>query len=277
MMATMQAKHAVRDAVRQLLVMVCLAGAITSCSTVAAPSGDVKKEVVRVLQENPDLVLEALAQNDSALLALIQGASVREQARAQRAQRLKEFNNPFKPALEPARPVRGPSSAPITIVEYVDFECPFCARAAKTVASILARYPGQVRFILKHLPLEFHAAAMPAALYFEAIARQDVEAAWKFHDRVFAEHARLREGELLLKEIVASLQLDWTRFEQDLVSETVKAQIEQDKQEAFVFGFTGTPIFLINGVSLRGAYPEQDFAEIIQMTLSDPGIQQRGN
>ena len=82
---------------------------------------------------------------------------------------------------------------------------------------------------------------------------------------MFAAPDRLKEGEAWLKEIASSLQIDQPRFKRDLTGGVVKGIIEKDKSEAFVFGFTGTPVFLINGVSLRGAYPAKDFDEIIQM------------
>ena len=243
----------------------------------SSPSHDLKTGVAQVLKDNPDLIVEALAHNEQALLLLIQQASARQQTREVREQRLAELKDPFAPDLSGARPIRGNAAGPITIVEYGDFECPYCAVAAKTVGQLMEKQKNQVRLILKHNPLDFHPTGKIAAFYFEAIAQQDAEKAWQFHDRVFAAPDRLKEGEAWLKEIAASLQLDLHRFEQDLTGDAVKGIIEKDKSEAFVFGFTGTPVFLINGVSLRGAYPEQDFAEIIQMTLNGPGVQREGN
>lgn len=235
------------------------------CALLSSPSHELKAGVAQVLRDNPDLIIEALAHNEQALLLLIQQASVRQQTRDVLEQRLAELKDPFNPDLSGARPIRGNAAGPITIVEYGDFECPYCATAAKTVEKVIEQHKNQVRFILKHNPLDFHPVGKIAAVYFEAIAQQDAKKAWQFHDRVFAGQERLKEGESWLRDIVATLQLDQQRLEQDLVGDLVKHIIEKDKVEAFVFGFNGTPVFVINGVSLRGAYPAKDFEEIIQM------------
>jgi protein-disulfide isomerase len=269
MITAMLATRAIQGAVLQLLAMGCFVGAISGCSMVVAPSGDVKKEVVRTLRENPDLVIEALSKNDSALLGLIQGASTREQARKVREQRLAELQNPFEPVIAPTRAVLGSHDALITIVEYVDFECPYSAKAAVIVRQVMDAHKGQVKLVLKHYPLEFHKAALPAARYFEAIAKQSTEQAWQFHDRIFAQQTQLKDGDTALRRIVESLPIDTQRLDQDIASDAVQTTIASDQGEAFAFGVSGTPTFLINGVALRGAYPVQDFDEIIRMILQD--------
>ena len=89
------------------------------------------------------------------------------------------------PVIEDSRVIVGAKNAPITIVEYSDFECPYCSRGFATVKQLLSEYKGQIRFVFKHLPLDFHPLAKPAALYYEAIALQSHEKAIKFHDKIF--------------------------------------------------------------------------------------------
>jgi hypothetical protein len=108
-----------------------------------------------------------------------------ERARVAEQQRiLAELENPFKPVLDDSRPMRGPLQAPVTIVEYSDFECPYCGAAYFTLKDILRNYEESVRFVYKHNPLSMHPMAEPAARYFEAIALQDHDQAWKFHDEL---------------------------------------------------------------------------------------------
>ncbi len=185
--------------------------------------------------------------------------------------RLAELANPFQPDVEPTRPVRGNHEAPITIIEYSDFYCPYCGPAYQTVKRLMQRYPDRLRLIYKHNPLDSHPMAQPAARYFEAIALQSHEQAWVFHDRVFEQQSRLQQGRPALQAIVAALHIDHPRLEQDLVREGIDWQIKKDRAEARKFGFDGTPAFVINGVSLRGAYPEEEFLEVFHL-VSPEGL-----
>ena len=179
-----------------------------------------------------------------------------------------EFKNPLKPELESGRASLGPADAKVTIVEYSDFECPYCTKGYKTIKEVLQAYPNQVRVIFKHLPLDFHPKALPAAKYFEAIAKQGAEKAYKFHDLVFESQDKLREkGEVFLKEAAKKAGADMKKVEKDIASPEVAAQVSKDTAEAQKFGMSGTPGFLINGVSLRGAYPFSEFKSIIDRHL----------
>ena len=92
----------------------------------------------------------------------------------------------LSPAIDASRIVRGNPKAPITIFEYTDFQCPYCRYGAKTIDEVMARYEGQVRLIVKHLPLPLlHPMAMACAQYFEAISLQSADKAWAFYDRIF--------------------------------------------------------------------------------------------
>lgn len=227
-----------------------------------------KEEIRALLRDNPEIILEVLKENDVALFELIQKAAMKQQTQGEQRRITAEIKNPFEPEIEKGRPVRGNPDAPITIVVYDDFQCPFCARGAKTLDRVMEKYKGKVRMFLKHNPLDIHKQAVPAALYFEAIAKQDQKKAWKFHDMAFQQQESLKEGEKVLRKIAVSLNIDAKRLESDVKSQALKSIIEKDIKEAKKFGFNGTPTFLINGVSLRGAYPEQKFSEIIEFFLN---------
>ncbi len=238
-------------------------------SSVEVPlRADLVGAVKSVLQEHPELILEALEEKPVALADLIQRASIVQAVKAEENRRLSELKQPKIPTIDTARPIRGNLEAPITIVEYSDFECPFCRTAFSTVQQVLERYGETVRFVYKHNPLNFHPIAEPAARYFEAIAIQDVEVAWQFHDRVFEKQEQLTDGELTLQTIVASLDIDMTKLENDVNGEEVEDRLSLDRDEAERFGFDGTPAFLINGISMIGSQPKEDFEEIIQLVIS---------
>ncbi|WP_447969066.1 DsbA family protein [Nitrospira sp. M1] len=218
-----------------------------------------------LLKEQPEVILDVLRSQPIELAALVEQASYLSQVEAEKTRRLNELRQPKVSVIDAKRPIRGNPEAPITIVEYSDFECPFCRTAFSTVKQVLEQHKDRIRFVYKHNPLNFHEMAEPAARYFEAIAMQDMEEAWRFHDRVFEQQDLLENGESVLKAIVATLKVDRKKLETDLKGDIVEQRLQQDREEAERFGFDGTPAFLINGVSLMGSQPQKDFEDIIQL------------
>lgn len=172
----------------------------------------------------------------------------------------------YQPVID-GRVSKGKLDAPVTIVVFTDLQCPYCISGAKVADEIMERYEGQIRMVIKHLPLEIHAVAMPAALYFEAIAQQDVDKAWQFYSRILAEQHRLKEGERYLRQAAIELGIDLQALDEALSSRVLKARIEADIAEADSFGFDGVPVFIINGKLLDGAYPLNDFCRVVDEML----------
>ena len=166
------------------------------------------------------------------------------------------------------RIVRGNPSAPVTIVEFTDFQCPYCSAGAQTLSAMMKKYEGKVKLTVRHYPLPFHPAALPAALYFEGIAVQSPEKAWQFYDALFAEPEKLSAGEDHLKKVAAGLGVDMPKLDQDVRSAATYQKIAADKQEFERAGFDGVPVFVINGTVLVGAQPPQKFAEVIDAALA---------
>jgi protein-disulfide isomerase len=173
----------------------------------------------------------------------------------------------LRPVVEPDRIIRGPPDAPITIVEYTDFQCPYCAAGSRTLEDLMARYGGQLRLVLKHQPLPFHPMARPAAEYFEALAMQDPDRAWAFHDRVFSGQASLAGGESHLRKLAGELGGDMPRLDRDRVGPLVRARLAADLQEAQRFQFDGVPAYVVNGRVIEGAQPMQTFVDVIEALL----------
>jgi protein-disulfide isomerase len=169
------------------------------------------------------------------------------------------------------RLMRGDPAAPITIVEYTDFQCPYCASAAATIDEVLALYPGKVRLVVKHYPLESHAAALPAARYFEAVARQDREAAWRFYRQIFRQQGGLKTGERFLRRQAADLGVDLARLEAALTDRSLTAAIAADIREADGLGFDGVPVILVNGRLLDGDQPLAVFRKAVEDALAAAG------
>ncbi|MGZ6265262.1 MAG: DsbA family protein, partial [Bdellovibrionota bacterium] len=129
---------------------------------------------------------------------------------------------------------------------------------------------GKVEFMFKNLPLPMHPMSMPAAKRFEAIALQSPEKAYKYHNEVFANQRELNaKGEKFLDEVAKKVGANVAQMKKDMDGEKVKARIQADMQEAEKFGISGTPGFIVQGVSIRGAYPFETFKGIIDKKLAE--------
>ncbi len=233
------------------------------------------KQIKDIVEKDPSIVFVAIEKDPDKFIEIVNEAAQKAQKRAQekamdeeKRQRDEEFKNPLKPVVEDDRVVFGNKGAKVTIIEYSDFECPFCTKGYNVVKEILSNYKDDVRIIFKHLPLPMHPEARPAAEYFEAIAKQDHDKAHKFHDAIFENQSELRQKkEGFLKEMAKKVGADMGRLAKDLKDESIKKRIDTDSEEANKFNFSGTPGFIINGVSLRGAYPFNEFKDIIDKHL----------
>lgn len=242
---------------------------LSSC----APNG---KQLKEAIEKDPSIVFAAIEKDPAKFIEIVNKAAqdaqrvAGEKAQdAEKKARDEEFKNPLKPVLQEGRVIFGNKNAPITIFEYSDFQCPYCSRGYQTVKQVEKEYGDKVRIVFKHLPLDFHPLAMPAAQYFEAIAMQSHEKAAKFHDAIFENQASMKDkGEKLFTDTAKSLGLDMKKLATDLKDESIMKRITADMEEAKGFNMSGTPGFIINGVSLRGAYPFSEFKQIIDQHLS---------
>lgn len=234
-------------------------------------------QLKKVVEENPEIVLNAIEKHPDKFLETLNNAARKaqemqrqKQAESEEQRFEEEFKNPKKPEIDKARAMFGPDNAPITIVEYSDFECPYCSRGYETIKQVMSEYGDKVRVLYKHLPLDFHPMAMPAAQYYEAIALQSAAKAKKFHDHIFENQKSLSSGkEKFLKDAAKKVGANLAQVMKDIDSDKVKKRIEADMAEARKFEFSGTPGFLVNGVSLKGAYPFPEFKKVIDRHLKE--------
>ena len=162
---------------------------------------------------------------------------------------------------------KGPETAPVTIIEFSEFQCPYCARFAPTLKKIEETYKDNVRIVWKHLPLPIHKDAVGSAVAAEVAAKQGKF--WEFHDRLFADQTKL--GPEHLKQHARDLGLDMNRFETDLASSEHQKKVDADVAEAKALGILGTPGIFINGRFVQGAQRYEVFAKIIDEELSRRG------
>jgi protein-disulfide isomerase len=156
--------------------------------------------------------------------------------------------------------LRGPRDAPVTVVEYGDFECPYCGQAEPVVRELLSDF-GDVLYVWRHLPLsDVHPHAQQAAEAAEAAAAQG--AFWEMHDLLFAHQSALRLRDLIA--YAEQLELDVERFADDLRKRSHSARVAEDVDSADLSGVSGTPTFFINGNRHHGAYDIDTLAAAVR-------------
>ena len=162
--------------------------------------------------------------------------------------------------------VKGDPKAPVTMVEFSDFQCPFCRKSAATMKDLLAKYNGRVKLAFRDFPMRMlHAQAQTAAEASRCAGEQGKF--WEYHDALFAtEQPKLDEAGLTAA--ARSVGLEQKSFGVCLASGKFKAQIEQDVQDGISFGVAGTPGIFINGVFVSGAQPQVEFEKIIDRELA---------
>jgi protein-disulfide isomerase len=160
-------------------------------------------------------------------------------------------------------PVKGPASAPITLVAWSDFQCPFCGRAVPTVRQLEDDYKGKIRIAFKQFPLPFHDKAHLAAE--AALAANEQGKFWQMHDKMFANQQALDRASL--EKYAQELGLDMGKFKAALDSGKFKDKVDAEDKEGAAFGVTGTPTFFVNGTRLVGAQPIEAFKAAIDKEL----------
>ncbi len=166
------------------------------------------------------------------------------------------------------RPERGPKDAPITMVVFSDYECPFCRRAEPTVEQVLKTYDGKIRYVFRDYPLPFHSKARGAAVAANCAIPQGKF--WEFNQKNFAGDIS-PEG---LKKTAADVGLDSKKFD-ECVAKNDQKSIDQDMADGSAAGVNGTPAFFINGRMLSGAQPFEAFKQVIDEELAAHDAQKK--
>lgn len=163
-------------------------------------------------------------------------------------------------------PFMGGSNAKVTIVEFSDFQCPFCAKGAEIVNELKKKYGNKIKVAFKNYPLPFHNHAQKAAEAGLCVHEQKKEAFWKMHDLMFADQAGLSEEGL--KDKAGKAGVDVSKFTACLTSGKYAAQVKADMEEGKKVGVKSTPTFFVNGKMVNGAHPVEVFSEIIDEDLA---------
>lgn len=233
-------------------IALCLTWVGQSLPAGAQPAIDPKlrEQVLQIIRENPEVILEAVQAYQR------QQETRQQQARQSFLQAV--VSNPQ--SIIGQSPTKGAKEVRVVLVEFSDFQCPFCAKANATLRQFMAKHSNQVTLVYKHLPLtSIHPEALPAAKASWAAAQQGKF--WDYHDALFNQQAQL--GDALYQKIARELKLDLQRFERDRNSTAARDAISQDLQLAEKLGIDGTPFFVMNGEAFSGAVQLSDLEAIL--------------
>lgn len=259
-----------RILVLALILVLPLAAAAAPARGASAPltEGDLREALRRVFREHPAIVLDVLRENSIEVLEIAQKGSQERQYKAMRAQWQEDMKNPRK--ISHDRPILGDPNAPVTIVAYSDYTCPYCADAAETIHQVLAARKGKVRFMFKNYPRRDQPLARLASEYVTAAFVIEPEKGWAYHDAVFAGQMRLlKEGEGFLRAEALALGFNLQKLGAEVKGRKVKAIIDEDIAEALDIGVLGTPFHMVNNLSLRGGLPLSAFLEAADTALAE--------
>ncbi len=169
------------------------------------------------------------------------------------------------------QPVRGAPDASVTVVEYSDFQCPFCARAAHTVEhELLEAYPGKVKLVHKNFPLtQIHPWAESGAIAAECALAQQNDGYWKVYETLFEQQKAITPANLKDKvlEVAGQAGLDTQKLGDCYDTKATAAQVQADMAEASVLGVNSTPTFFVNGQRISGAQPIESFRALVDQAL----------
>ncbi len=226
--------------------------AVAAVSADEAADKVLEEKILKVIREHPKEIMQAVVGYQ----------------RAQAEQRMKSAETQLRDKVAQLKsdellgdsPTRGKAGSKLVLVEFSDFQCPYCGKAFETVQQFMAAHEQEVLLVYKHLPLaEMHPAATGAAL--AAWAAQQQGKFWEFHNAMFKGQDHL--GEALYTDTAKSLGLDLERFNKDRVSEAASAAIQRDLDVARKLDIQATPQFLLNARPITGAAPLEEFEKVL--------------
>ena len=249
------------------LLAACFFAAALPVTAAAAPAPLTEAQLREALASHPDVLLDVLRDHSEELLDIVREGAVLQRNKAVINTWKKDMEVPKRINLR-SHAVRGAASAPVTIVAFSDFTCPYCQRAAKEIQALMAANPGQIKYVFKAMPLDNSGIAKLSSAYFAAATLQSPDKAWALYDLLFAERDTLTQGSPAdLRALAAKAGLDTTRLEKDAASAKIQDLLEADVAEGERLGVDGTPTFFINDIVVRGAVSQDLFARALSMAL----------
>jgi protein-disulfide isomerase len=237
-----------------------------------AKSVEQLKQLIEDEKKFAQSLIDSGSKREEVYARILKGAKTTREAPKRPANKGKQAARPGKP--DPSknyaipvegRPILGNEEALVTIVEYSDFECPYCRKVLPTLKQVEEEYGDKVRVVFRQQPLPMHKQAPGAAA--AALAAHKQGKFWEMHDALFAKAESRGLGDEAYVQMAKDLQLDVDKFNADRNGPEVKKMIEEDQKVAMQFGAGGTPAFFINGRPLSGAQPVEAFKALVDEEL----------
>lgn len=249
------------------MLFLCLFGNVTSRAAELVTEEGFEDLLQKTLKKNPDLILNILREHSEDILDIAQDGANYKRAQALQKQWAMELDSKKEVNIND-RPVLGPRNATVTIVAFSDFTCPYCYQGFKTIKFMMKKYDGKIRYVFKNMPLGKKQLGYLAAEYFVAASFQGEYKAWKLYDAFFEDQEELlAEGEVFMKKAAQAAGLDMEKLASDRKGKKVERIIDEDLAESNVLRIQGTPFFLVNNLSIRGALDPENFEKAILMAL----------
>ncbi len=237
--------------------------ALNNIAGSCVPCLDQQYSMGKCLERAPKLLDKSMCANMPTLAKRVVRLA-KQEASPDELRTAAEFTQPWIP-LDPGKsPSLGKADAPITIIEYSDYQCPYCKKAQPHMKAVEAKYGDKVRVVFMNQPLAMHKMARPAAV--AAMAADKQGKFWEYHDALFASEG-LDEARLVA--IAKEIGLNMGKWETDRKSTEVDAAVAADVARAEKYKITSTPTFFVNGYKVKGAQPPDVFSRIIDAELAD--------
>ena len=238
------------------------------CAQAAMSEEEFTRLLRSTLRNRPDIVLDLLREHSESILDIAQHGSNLRRKKNMESQWLEDIKQPKQVARD-KRPELGPANAPVLLVAFSDFTCPYCQQAYESVKRLMEARPKELKLLFKHMPHGKDSPSRTGAEYFVAASLQSAQSAWRMYDIFFAQPEALSDNAAeFAAKTAEQLGLDMKRLNKDLKSKQVAAIIEEDLADAKALNFDGTPSFLINALRVRGAVSYDIFNAAVDMALA---------
>lgn len=245
----------------------CLFLCLPSSRAFGAVNEDFADTLRSVLKNNPEIILDILRNHSESVLDIAQQGSNMRRKKNMENQWREDLKQPKQAAIA-GRPVLGPPDAPVSVIAFSDFTCPYCRQAADVLERLMQARAGEIRLIFKHMPHGKDSPARVGAEYFVAASLQNPQAAWILYKKFFEEAEKLTaEGAVFAARAAEAAGLDMKKLHADLKSKKIRSVIDEDLADAKRLGVEGTPYFLINNLVVRGALSYDLFNAAVQTAL----------
>jgi protein-disulfide isomerase len=206
------------------------------------------------------LLATACAKSDAPADPALPACSTLESVDDRLGEHVRDVDGRYVVDVLPDDPSKGAAEPLVVIVEYSDFQCPYCGQFAAALDELVAAYPEDVRIVFKQFPLDMHPGAEPGAR--AALAARAQNKFWAMHDRLFANRSKMERGDLV--DHAEALGLDVAAFERALDDGTTAARVVADKRSGMQNAVRGTPSFFVNGRSYSGMLPADELTKVVE-------------